>query len=53
MNRTVEDATIKPFHYPGFDALEAHAPDFITAYNFAKHLKVLLWRTPFKTICDA
>ncbi|MFS1161908.1 IS481 family transposase, partial [Aeromonas salmonicida] len=22
-------------------------------YNFAKHLKALRWRTPFKTICDA
>ena len=53
MNRTVQEATIKSFHYPDFDALKAHVLAFITAYNFAKHLKALRWRTPFKTICDA
>jgi len=26
---------------------------FVTAYNFAKHLKALRWRTPFQAICDA
>ena len=26
---------------------------FAAAYNFAKHLKPLEWRTPFQTICDA
>ncbi|WP_425266789.1 integrase core domain-containing protein [Ectopseudomonas oleovorans] len=53
MNRTVKEATIKSFHYPDFDALKAHVRAFVTAYNFAKHLKALRWRTPFKTICDA
>jgi len=51
--RTVKEATIKSFHYSGFDALEAHARAFVTAYNFAKHLKALRWRASFKTICDA
>ena len=41
MNRTVKDATIKIFHYPFFDALKTHVRAFITAYNFAKHLKAL------------
>ncbi len=50
MKRTVKDTTIKSLHYPDFDALKAHVRAFITAYNFAKHLR---WRTPFKTICDA
>ncbi|MFH5945617.1 IS481 family transposase [Roseomonas xinghualingensis] len=53
MNRTVKDATIKAFHYPGLDALKAHVLAFITAYNFAKHLKALRWRTPFQAVCDA
>ena len=53
MNRTVKDATIKAFHYPGLDALKAHVLAFITAYNFAKHLKALRWRTPFQAICNA
>jgi transposase InsO family protein len=53
MNRTVKDATIKAFHYPDFNALKAHVLAFVTAYNFAKHLKALKWRTPFQAICDA
>ncbi len=25
---------------------------FVAAYNFAKHLKALRWRTPFQAICE-
>jgi transposase InsO family protein len=53
MNRTVKEATIKAFHYSGLEALKAHVLAFVTAYNFAKHLKALRWRTPFQAICDA
>ena len=53
MNRTVKDATIKTFHYPDLEALRAHILAFVTAYNFAKHLKALRWRTPFQAVCDA
>jgi transposase InsO family protein len=53
MNRTVKEATVKAFHYPGLDALRAHVLAFVRAYNFAKHLKALRWRTPFQAICDA
>ena len=53
MNRTIKDATIKVFHYPDPDALKAHVLAFVTAYSFARHLKPLQWRTPFKAICDA
>jgi transposase InsO family protein len=53
MNRTVKEATIKAFHYPGLEALKAHVLAFVTAYNFGKHLKSLRWRTPFQAICDA
>jgi transposase InsO family protein len=53
MNRTVKEATIKAFHYPDLDALKAHVLAFVTAYNFAKHLKALRWRTPFQAILDA
>ena len=31
----------------------AHLGAFVTAYNFAKHLKGLRWRTPFQAVCDA
>jgi transposase InsO family protein len=53
MNRTVKEATIKTFHYPDLKALQAHVLVFVTAYNFAKHLKALRWRTPFQAVCDA
>ena len=53
MNRTVKDATVRAFHYETLDSLKAHLAAFITAYNFAKHLKSLRWRTPFQAICDA
>jgi transposase InsO family protein len=53
MNRTVKDATIKAFHYPDLEALRTHVLAFVAAYNFAKHLKALRWRTPFQAICEA
>ena len=53
MNRTVKDATIKTYHYDDLDSLKAHVLAFVTAYNFAKHLKALRWRTPYQVICEA
>ncbi len=53
MNRAVKDATIKAFHYPDRDSLKAHVLALISAYNFAKHLKAIRWKTPFEAICQA
>ena len=53
MNRTVKDATIKTFHYPSLESLKAHVTAFVSAYNFAKHLKALRWKTPFEAVCHA
>ena len=53
MNRTVKEATVKAFPYPDLEALKAHVLAFVTAYNFAKHLKALRWRTPFQAVRDA
>ena len=53
MNRTIKDATLKVFHYPDLASLEAHVLAFVRAYNFAKHLKALRWRTPFEAITHA
>jgi transposase-like protein len=53
MNRTIKDATVKVFYYETLECLSAHVQAFVTAYNFAKHLKALKWRTPFQVICDA
>lgn len=44
---------MKTFHDENLESLKAHILAFITAYNFAKHLKALRWRTPFQAICDA
>ena len=53
MNRTVKDATVKTYHYATAADLQTHVGAFVAAYNFAKHLKALRWRTPFQAICDA
>ena len=53
MNRTIKDATVKIFHYDDLHSLKAHVLAFVTAYNFAKHLKALKWRTPYQVICEA
>ncbi|BCM87605.1 hypothetical protein mvi_60660 (plasmid) [Methylobacterium indicum] len=53
MNRTIKDATVKVFHYDDLQSLKAHVLAFVTAYNFAKHLKALCGKTPFQTICQA
>ena len=39
--------------WASLDALKAHVLAFVRAYNSAKHLKALRWRTPFQAICDA
>ena len=53
MNRTIKDATVKAFHYESLESLKDHVLAFVAAYNFAKHLKALRWRTPFEAIQDA
>jgi hypothetical protein len=53
MNPTIKDATVKAFHYDDLESLKAHVLAFVTAYNFAKHLKALRWRTPYQAICGA
>lgn len=52
MNRTIKDATVKVYHYGDPESLKAQVLAFVTAYNFAKHLKALRWRTPYQAICD-
>ena len=32
--------------------MKAHVVAFVAAYNFAKHLKALRWRTPYETLCQ-
>ena len=39
INRTIKDATVKIYHYDDLESLKVHVVVFVTAYNFAKHLK--------------
>ena len=48
MNRTIKDATVKPFNH---DQLRTHLADFMAAYNFASRLKALGGLTPYEYIC--
>ena len=52
MNRKIKDATIKAFHYPDLDSLKAHVLALVCAFNFAKHLEALGWKTPYQAIAD-
>ena len=45
MNRTVKEATVKRFHYETLESLKSHLQALLAAYNVAKHLKALRWRT--------
>ena len=53
MNRTNKQATTKALYCPDLESLNVHVLAFVCAFNFAKHLKALRWRTPYRTIVDA
>ena len=53
MNRTVKAATIKAFHYSDLGSLKGHAFAFVSAYNFAKHLRAIRWKAPSEAVCHA
>ncbi len=50
MVRTLKEATVRAYHYETYRQLRRHVADYLAAYNFAKHLKVLRWKTPYETI---
>ena len=50
MVRTLKEATVRAFHYDGIAELRRHVADHLCAYNYAKHLKALRWRTPVETL---
>jgi transposase InsO family protein len=45
MNRTIKEATVKRFHYETHEQLRTHLTDFVTAYNFARRLKTLTYKS--------
>jgi transposase InsO family protein len=50
MVRTIKEATVKSFHYASIQELRRHVSDWLIAYNFAKQLKALKFRTPCEAI---
>jgi transposase InsO family protein len=50
MVRTIKEATVKAFHYTSLSELRHHVRDWLTAYNFAKQLKALRFKTPYEAI---
>jgi transposase InsO family protein len=42
--------TVKSFHYASIQELRRHVSDWLIAYNFAKQLKALRFRTPYQAI---
>lgn len=50
MVRTIKDATVRAFHYATIDDLRRHVRDWLLAYNYAKQLKALRFRTPLEAV---
>jgi len=50
MVRTLKEATVRAYHYETYRQLRRHVADYLAAYNFAKHLKALRWKTPYETL---
>ena len=51
MNRTIEDATVKRYHYDSHDQLRDHLQLFVDAYDHARRLKTLRGLTLHQFIC--
>jgi len=51
MNRTINEATVKRFHYNSHEQLRTHLSDFMAAYNFGRRLKTLNGLTPYEYVC--
>ena len=52
MNRTLKENTVKKYHYTTFDELHQHIQSFLKAYNCAKKLKALCYKTPLEYLND-
>lgn len=50
MVRTIKNATVKSLLYASINELRRHIRDWLMAYNFAKQIKALKFRTPYEAI---
>lgn len=51
MNRTINETTVKRYHYDSHDQLRTQLTDFMASYNFARRLKTINGLTPYEYIC--
>lgn len=47
-SRTIKEAIVTCLHYETHDQLRMHLADFVSAYNFARRLKILKGLTPYE-----
>lgn len=50
MVRTIKEATVRAFHYASIYDLRRHVRDWLLAYNYAKQLKALRYKTPLEAL---
>ena len=50
MVRTIKDAAVRAFYYTSIGDLRRHARDWLLAYNYAKQLKALRFKTPLEAL---
>jgi hypothetical protein len=50
MVRTIKRASVRSFYYTCLTDLRRHVRDWPLTYNYAKQLKALRFKTPFKAI---
>ena len=50
MVRTIKEATVRAFQYATLEDLRRYVRDWLLAYNYAKQLKALRFKTPFEAI---
>jgi transposase InsO family protein len=50
MVRTIKDATVRAFHYASIEDLRRHVHDWLLAYNYAKQLRALQFKTPLEAL---
>ena len=51
-NGILKEATTKKYHYDNFEQLEKHLQEFLLAYNFAKRLKSINYKTPMEFLVE-
>ena len=47
---TIKDAIVRTFHYASIQDLRRHVRDWLLAYNYAKRLRALHFRTPIEAL---